>query len=78
MQIPEEIGSKYRFIVLAGERVEQLQKGAKPRVESSEKLKFTEIAIQELSEGKINFTAKATGEEADGQNTEGEKALAGA
>jgi len=31
--IPEEIGNKYRFVVVAGKRCEQLQQGALPKVE---------------------------------------------
>jgi DNA-directed RNA polymerase omega subunit len=56
MYIPEEIGSKYRLIVLAGRRVAQLQRGAKPRIEDSEGLKPTQIAVEEIIQGKINFS----------------------
>lgn len=57
MQIPDEIGSKYRLIVLAGERVRQLQKGASPRV-TDKSQKFTQIAVQELLGSKVDFHSK--------------------
>ena len=55
MKISEEVGSKYRFIVLAGQRVAQLQKGAKPRVDNADKLKLTQIAVEEIEQGLVNF-----------------------
>jgi len=55
MKIPEDVGSKYRFIVLAGQRVAQLQKGARPRLEDPEKMKLTQIATHELGDGKLIF-----------------------
>ena len=33
VHIPEEIANKYRFVVVAGKRCEQLQRGAYPKVE---------------------------------------------
>ena len=33
VNIPEEINNKYRFVVVAGKRCEQLQRGAFPKVE---------------------------------------------
>lgn len=57
MEIPKEIGSVYRFIVLSGLRVRQLQKGATPRVEMAPNIKNTQIAMRELAEGKINWRA---------------------
>lgn len=64
MQIPEEIGSKYRLIVLAGERVRQLQKGATPRVEDTNQ-KFTQIAVQELLDSKVSFHSKEIESDSD-------------
>jgi len=55
MKISEEVGSKYRFIVLAGQRVAQLQKGAKPRIDNADKMKLTQIAVEELEEDLIQF-----------------------
>ena len=73
MQIPEKVGSKYRFIVLAGQRVAQLQKGAKPRLDTKKKMKMTKIAIEELSGERIEFTRREIDGE-DGKNSEAVKA----
>jgi len=46
-KIPERIGSKYRFIIVAAERAKQLQNNAKPKLETkSTKPAF--IAMKEL------------------------------
>ncbi len=53
-KIPENIGSKYRFIIIAAERAKQLQNNAKPKV----KIKSTKpsfIAMREVEQGLINF-----------------------
>ena len=34
-KIPETIGSKYRFIIIAAERAKQLQNNAKPKIKTS-------------------------------------------
>ena len=33
-KIPESIGSKYRFIIVAAERAKQLQNNAKPKIKT--------------------------------------------
>ncbi|MCB1044303.1 MAG: DNA-directed RNA polymerase subunit omega [Acidobacteria bacterium] len=55
MFVPEDVGSKYRMIVLAGQRVAQLQKGAKPRVTCKEREKYTTVATREVMENKIDY-----------------------
>ena len=53
-KVPENIGSKYRFIIIAAERAKQLQNRAKPKV----KIKSTKpacIAMREVEEGLISF-----------------------
>ena len=55
MKIPEDVGSKYRLIILGGQRVAQLQKGASPRLEHTDGLKLTQIAMAELADEKLNF-----------------------
>ena len=53
-KIPENIGSKYRFIIIAAERAKQLQNNAKPKVKTkSTKPAF--IAMREVEAGLINF-----------------------
>ncbi len=53
-KVPENIGSKYRFIIIAAERAKQLQNRAKPKI----KVKSTKpayIAMQEVEQGLISF-----------------------
>jgi len=54
LKIPDSIGSKYRFIIIAAERAKQLQNNARPKV----KMKSTKpafIAMRELEEGLVSF-----------------------
>jgi DNA-directed RNA polymerase omega subunit len=56
-KIPEKIGSKYRFIILAAERAKQLQNNAKPKI----RLKSTKpafIAMKELEEDLLNYVVE--------------------
>lgn len=53
-KIPESIGSKYRFIIVAAERAKQLQNNAKPKIKTrSTKPAF--IAMKELEEDLVSF-----------------------
>ena len=53
-KIPESIGSKYRFIIVAAERAKQLQNNAKPKIKTrSTKPAF--IAMKELEHDLIAF-----------------------
>jgi len=53
-KIPESIGSKYRFIILASERAKQLQNNAKPKIKTlSRKPAF--IAMRELEQDLLSF-----------------------
>ncbi|HKG21149.1 MAG TPA: DNA-directed RNA polymerase subunit omega [Blastocatellia bacterium] len=49
------IDSKYRLVLLAAKRSKQLQKGAKPRLQSSSK-KTTRVALEEIQRGLIQYT----------------------
>ncbi|MEK6300920.1 MAG: DNA-directed RNA polymerase subunit omega [Acidobacteriota bacterium] len=49
-----EIDSKYRLVLLAAKRAKQLQKGAKPRVNSFEK-KNTRVALEEVQRGLVQY-----------------------
>ena len=51
---PDDIDSKFRFITIASLRCGQLQKGAKPRVQSRSK-KFTTIAQEEVLTDKVEW-----------------------
>jgi DNA-directed RNA polymerase subunit omega len=53
-KIPENIGSKYRFIILAAERAKQLQNNAKPKLKTKS-TKPAYIAMKELEENLLSF-----------------------
>ena len=53
-KIPESVGSKYRFIIIAAERAKQLQNNARPKVKTRS-TKPAHIAMRELEEGLIKF-----------------------
>jgi DNA-directed RNA polymerase subunit omega len=54
LKIPEDIGSKYRFIIIAAERAKQLQNNARPKLKTkSTKPAF--IAMRELEEGLVHY-----------------------
>ncbi len=54
LKIPEDIGSKYRFIIIAAERAKQLQNNAKPKIKTrSTKPAF--VAMRELEEGMVKY-----------------------
>jgi DNA-directed RNA polymerase subunit omega len=53
-KIPDSIGSKYRFIIIAAERAKQLQNNAKPKVKTKS-TKPAYIAMRELEQGLISF-----------------------
>jgi len=53
-RIPDSIGSKYRFIILAAERAKQLQSNARPKLKTrSTKPAF--IAMQEIEQDLVSF-----------------------
>jgi len=49
-----QIDSKYRLVLLAAKRSKQIQKGAKPRLQSAAK-KPTRIALEEVQNGLIQY-----------------------
>lgn len=49
-----EIDSKYRLVLLVARRSKQIQKGAKPRLQTAAK-KPTRIALEEVQRGLINY-----------------------
>jgi DNA-directed RNA polymerase subunit omega len=53
-KIPEKIGSKYRFIIIAAERAKQLQNNAKPKIKTRS-TKPAYIAMKELEEDLLSF-----------------------
>ena len=63
-KIPESIGSKYRFIIVAAERAKQLQNNAKPKIKTkSTKPAF--IAMRELEDDMLSYDIEAVVEPTD-------------
>ena len=54
MDIPQNIDSKFRFILVAAKRARQLQAGARPLVQSQSK-KLVRVAQQEVAAGLVPF-----------------------
>jgi DNA-directed RNA polymerase subunit omega len=52
--IPEKIGSKYRFIIVAAERAKQLQNNAKPKIKTRS-TKPACVAMRELESDLLAF-----------------------
>jgi DNA-directed RNA polymerase subunit omega len=54
MELPQNIDSKFRFILIAAKRARQLQAGARPLIQTQSK-KVTRIAQQEVEAGLVPF-----------------------
>lgn len=54
LTMPPEIDSKFRLVLLAAKRAEQLMRGARPKVDG-EKQKPTRLAMQEVTTDLINW-----------------------
>jgi DNA-directed RNA polymerase subunit omega len=63
-RIPEDVGSKFRFIIIAAERAKQLQNNARPKIKTKS-TKPAHIAMKEVEQGLIAFeiTQPETGSE---------------
>ncbi|HXX22652.1 MAG TPA: DNA-directed RNA polymerase subunit omega [Terriglobia bacterium] len=64
MDLPEKLDSKFRYILVAAKRARQLQAGARPLIQSTEK-RLTRVAQQEVTAGLVPFEllAPATGDD---------------
>ena len=47
-RIPDKIDSRFRYVLLAAERAEQLMKGGSPKIDTAEE-KPTRVAMDEIS-----------------------------
>ena len=54
IQIPENIDSKYRFVILSALRARQIQGGSMPMIKEP-RHKATQIAQKELVQGLVKF-----------------------
>jgi len=52
-RLPKDVDNKYRFVTLASLRAEQLQAGARARLESDHR-KSTIVAQEEVAEGFVD------------------------
>ena len=62
-QIPEKIDSKFRFVLLASQRAEQMMRGAQPKVDKPG-VKQTRLAMHEILEDAVSWDYGAAPEEA--------------
>ena len=53
-QIPEKIDSKFRFVLLAATRAEQIMRGAQPKMQMPSS-KHTRIAMEEVFEEAVGW-----------------------
>lgn len=53
-RIPERIDSKFRFVLLAAERAEQMMRGGRPKVDMGPQ-KVTRIAMQEIANDLVEW-----------------------
>lgn len=54
MELPNNIDSKFRYILIAAKRARQLQSGTRPLVQTQTK-RATKIAQQEVTAGLVPF-----------------------
>ena len=70
MDLPQKLDSKFRYILVAAKRARQLQAGARPLIQSSEK-RLTRVAQQEVTAGLVPFELLTP---APGENDKNKKA----
>nr|MBP3724461.1 DNA-directed RNA polymerase subunit omega [Campylobacter sp.] len=46
---------RYKLTLMVAKRAEQLSSGAQPLIENTSKMKYSDIAIMEIAEGKITL-----------------------
>jgi len=54
-QIPDRMDSKFRYVLLAARRAEQLMQGARPKVVGTENKKISRIALSEVEADVIEW-----------------------
>ena len=58
-----KVSNRYLLVVLSAKRARQINRGAPPRVESKHK-KPTSMALEEISQAKVEYRVKDEGETA--------------
>ena len=64
MDVPQNVESKFRFILIAAKRARQLQAGAKPLIKTQSK-KVTKIAQNEVQASLVPFENLGAASEGD-------------
>jgi DNA-directed RNA polymerase omega subunit len=72
IQIPDNIDSKYRFVILSALRARQIQGGSRPMIKEP-RHKATQIAQRELIQGLVKFRVGSAGESRGEENLEQEE-----
>lgn len=72
-RIPEKVDSKFRYILLASHRAEQLMRGARPKLDMSN-AKITRIAMEEVIHDAVQWDYGPEPEEAMDETAEAEEA----
>jgi DNA-directed RNA polymerase subunit omega len=67
MELPQKIDSKFRYILVAAKRARQLQAGARPLIQSTEK-RLTRVAQQEVAAGLVPFELLAPATDENDKN----------
>lgn len=65
-RIPDKIDSRFRYVLLAAERAEQLMKGGSPKIETLE-AKPTRVAMDEISTDLVAWDYGPAPETAEGE-----------
>ncbi len=71
-RIPKKVDSKFRFVLLAAHRAEQMMRGAQPKVEVSTGKK-TRVGMEEIMEEAVSWDygpGEEVAEERDEEQTE--------
>ena len=70
MELPQNLDSKFRFILVAARRARQLQSGARPLIQTASK-RSTRVAQQEVGAGlvPVEFVGLATIEKSQKKKT---------
>lgn len=70
-RIPDKIDSRFRYVLLAAERAEQLMKGGSPKIETAE-AKPTRVAMDEISTDLVAWDYGPAPEAAEDEGSEPE------
>ena len=76
-ELPEKIDSKFRYVLLAARRAEQMMQGAQPRI-TLEGEKTTRVAMEEIKEEAVAWDYGPEAVTEDGEAAEGEAPEGGA